>query len=157
MAPKILVAMDDSENAMRAVTHVARTFSRDVAVTLFSVLPDTATLCDLNSPELTPLFRSQQASFCQLEDKKRMLVTEACEKARQTLIEAGFPPDRVEVRTEPRKKGVARDIAALAALEGFELIVLGKHGMTGIKDFFMGSVPQKVTQLAKDTSVLIAS
>ncbi|MGD9017247.1 MAG: universal stress protein, partial [Desulfobacterales bacterium] len=60
MSQKILIAMDDSENAMRAVTQVANTFSKDTLVTLFSVLPDTATLCDMNSPELTPLFRSQQ-------------------------------------------------------------------------------------------------
>lgn len=156
MSQKIMIAIDDSENAMRAVSQVAKTFSKDTRITLFSVLPDTATLCDMNSPELTPLFKSQQASFCQLEDKKRSLVTEACNTARQMLIDAGFPEHHIEIRTGVKKKGVARDIV-IAAEGSFDLIVLGKHGLSSIRDFFMGSVSQKVLQLAKGTSVLIVS
>ena len=38
MGQKILIAFDDSENALRAVQYVARTFSPDNHVTLFSVL-----------------------------------------------------------------------------------------------------------------------
>ena len=155
MSQKILIAMDVSENAMRAVTQVANTFSKDTLVTLFSVLPDTATLCDMNSPELTPLFRSQQASFCQLEDKKRTLVNDALDKAKTTLIDAGFPETHIDIRMEVKKKGVARDIIH-AAESGYDLVVLGKHGLSSIKDFFMGSVSQKVIQLAKNISIMVA-
>ncbi|MFZ7126008.1 MAG: universal stress protein [Desulfobacterales bacterium] len=156
MPQKIIIAVDDSENAMRAVRQVAETFGKDTRITIFSVLPDTAMLCDMNSPELTPLFRSQQSSFCQLEDKKRALVTEACRNAKQILVGAGFPESQVEIHTEVKKKGVARDIVHLAE-SGYDLIVIGKRGHTGIKEFFMGSVPQKVLQLAKDTSVLVVN
>ena len=71
MAKKILIAMDDSDNAARAVELVAKSFATDNTVVLFSVLLDTAALCKMNSPELSPLFRSQQSNFCALEDKKR--------------------------------------------------------------------------------------
>ena len=80
--------MDDSENALRAVSYVSTHFRPDAAVTLFSVIADTAGLCDMNSPELTPFFKSQQSSFCQLEDQKRGLVKAACERARAMLVEA---------------------------------------------------------------------
>ncbi|MDF1593640.1 MAG: hypothetical protein P1P89_19200 [Desulfobacterales bacterium] len=72
MGRKILVAFDDSKNAMRAVQFVAESFSPDNNVTLLSVLQNTAALCEMNSPELTPYFVSQQDSFCVLEDKKKV-------------------------------------------------------------------------------------
>ena len=56
--PKVLVALDDSENAARAVEYVSKNFSPDHEVTLFSVIPDTQMLCNMNSPELTPYFLS---------------------------------------------------------------------------------------------------
>jgi len=41
MSKNILIAFDDSENAQRAVTAVAETFSRASRITLFSVAMDT--------------------------------------------------------------------------------------------------------------------
>jgi hypothetical protein len=64
--PKVLVALDDSENAARAVEYVSKNFSADHEVTLFSVIPDTQMLCNINSPELTPYFWSQRNVFCSL-------------------------------------------------------------------------------------------
>ncbi|MGD8241306.1 MAG: universal stress protein [Desulfobacterales bacterium] len=156
MAEKIMIAMDDSENALRAVSYVATHFRADNAVTLFSVVADTAGLCDMNSPELTPLFKAQQSSFCQLEDKKRNLVQEACLRAKAILVEAGWDKDLIQIRTEVKRKGVAHDIVR-EAKQGFNLIVLGKHGLAGIRDFFLGSTSQKVIQLAKETSVLVVN
>ena len=156
MAEKIMIAMDDSENAIRAVSYVATHFRPDDAVTLFSVVADTAGLCDMNSPELTPLFKSQQSSFCQLEDKKRTLVQEACLRAKAMLVEAGWDEGLIQIRTEVKRKSVAHDIVREADL-GFSLIVLGKRGVTGIRDFFLGSTSQKVIQLAKETSVLVVN
>ena len=71
MAKKLLLAIDDSENAIRAVEFVANTFTTDSRITLFNVVQDTATMCEMNSPELTPYFTSQQSSFCLLEEKKK--------------------------------------------------------------------------------------
>jgi len=156
MAQKILIALDDSENALRAVDYVAGNFQNHTAITLFSVLSDTASLCDMNSPELTPLFKSQQSSFCQLEDKKRSLVSAACEKAKQTLKEAGWDPAYITIKVAPKRKGVARDIVQEAS-QGYDLVVIGKHGVSGIREFFLGSISQKVLQLAKDISVLIVN
>ena len=156
MAQKILIALDDSENALRAVTYVAASFQNHASVTLFSVVSDTASLCDMNSPELTPLFKSQQSSFCQLEDKKRSLINAACDKGKKILCDAGWDPAYITTKAEPKRKGIARDIIQ-EALQGYDLIVIGKHGVSGIRDFFLGSISQKVLQLAKEISVLIVN
>lgn len=155
MAQKILVAMDDSDNAQRAVELVAKSFSTDNHVTLLNIMLDTAALCQMDSPALTPLFKTQQANFCALEDKKRELVTEAAQRAKAVLLEAGFAEDHITIKIENKIKGVARDILA-EAHKGYDLIVMGRRGLSGIQEFFLGSTSQKVFTGAKDISVLIA-
>ena len=156
MAQKILVAMDDSNNAFRSVEMVAKYFSTDNTVVLFNVILDTEALCNMESPELTPLFRSQQTSFCALEDKKRELVTNAMNRARKLLVSSGFSEKNIEIKIENKNKGVARDILAEAE-KGYDLIVIGRRGLSGLKEFFLGSVSQKVFSGAKDISVLLAN
>lgn len=156
MAQKILIAIDDSDNALRSVELAAKTFSTDNTVVLFNVMLDTAALCNMESPELIPLFKAQQSSFCTLEDKKRELVTSAMKRAKELLLAAGFNENNVQIKVENKNKGVARDILA-EAQNGYDMIVMGRHGMSGIKDFFLGGISQKVFNGAKDISVLIAN
>lgn len=156
MENKLLVAFDDSENAMRAVEYIAKYFATDSKITLFNIAQDTAALCDMNSPELTPYFKSQQSSFCTLEEKKKSLVDSALQKARKKLISAGFEEKNITIKAETKKKGVARDIVK-EAQSGYDTIVLGRRGQSGIKDFLLGSVSQKVFHLVKDKSVLVVN
>lgn len=156
MAKNILIAIDDSENAIRAVEFVANTFTTDNPVTLFNVVQDTATMCEMNSPELTPYFTSQQNSFCQLEEKKKALVSNALQQSKSILIDAGFEEKNIAVRAELKKNGIARDIINEAQSD-YDIIVMGKRGVSGIKDFLLGSISQKVFSLAKDISVLFVN
>ncbi|MBI5894787.1 MAG: universal stress protein, partial [Desulfobacterales bacterium] len=71
-------------------------------------------------------------------------------------IEAGFPADGVTIKIEDKKRGVARDILAEAE-KGYDLIVIGRRGLSAVKDFFLGSTAQKVFNGAKDISVLIVN
>jgi nucleotide-binding universal stress UspA family protein len=156
MSQKILIAFDDSENALRAVEYVARFMAKDCRVTLFSVVPDTAALCEMNSPELTPYFKSQQDSFCILEGKKRELLTAAQARAKALLLEHGFAEEGVEIKSEPKKSGIARDIIT-EAQTGYDLVVVGRRGLSGIKEFFLGSISQKILNAAQDKSILIVN
>jgi len=156
MTQKILISIDDSENALRAVEFVANSFSKDNKVTLLNVMLDTAALCDMDSPELTPLFKAQQTSFCTLEDKKRELVNSAVKKAKEILTAAGFAKENITTKVENKKRGVARDILD-ESKKGYDLIVIGRLGVSGFKDFFLGSVSNKVFNGAKDISVLIVN
>ncbi|MBR9981718.1 MAG: universal stress protein [Desulfatitalea sp.] len=156
MAKKILIPIDDSENALRAVAFVSSSFARDNQVTLLNVMIDTATLCNMESPELIPLFKVQQATFCALEDKKRELVKDAMQQAKEALMAAGFSADNISIKIQDKQSGVARDILNEAE-KGYDLIVIGRRGMSGIKEFFMGSISQKVLNGAKDISVLIVT
>lgn len=155
MAKKILIAFDESENSMRAVDFIGTNFAADCSVTLFNVLLDTEAMCAMESPELTPYFKAEQSAFCSLEDKKKELVSQAMQKARRDLVNCGFNTDRVETKTVVREKGVARDIIKEIQNGGYDLVVLGREGLSGVKEFFLGSVPQKIIQGAKNVSVLL--
>lgn len=153
---KILIPMDDSQNARRAAEFVAKSFTPENKVTLFNVMLDTAALCDMDSPELIPLFRSQQSSFCTLEDKKRELVTQALDQAKEVLVSAGYPPENVTIKVENKKHGVARDILHEAE-NGYDVIAMGRRGLSSIQEFFVGSTSNKVIHAAKNISVLIVN
>jgi nucleotide-binding universal stress UspA family protein len=154
MEKKILVAFDDSENAMRAVEFIATSFMKEMKITLFSVIPDTIAICDMNSPSLTPYFISKQAEFCALEDQKKELVNGAMEKAKDLLLSAGFDENNIIIKAQTKIKGIVRDIID-EANKGYDVIVLGRRGLSGIREFLLGSVSQKVIHLAKDISIIV--
>lgn len=154
MGKKILVAFDDSDNSMRAVEFIAQSFTHDHEITLYSVLPDTAAICEMHSPELTPYFLSQRDAFCSIEDAKKDLVEGAIKRAEEFLRGAGFEKENITVKVETQKKGIARDIIN-EVTSGYDVVVLGRRGLSGIKEFLLGSISQKVLHLAKNVSVLI--
>lgn len=154
MPQNILIAFDDSENALRAVEMVAKQFRNDNSVTLFNVAMDTAALCKMNSPELTPYFKSQQTNFCMLEDKKKNLVGEALAKAKDILKAAGFSDELIQIKVQGQKSSIAKDILDEAE-SGYDLVILGRNGKSGVKEFFLGSTPLKVFNHSKDISVLV--
>ena len=156
MNSNILIAFDDSENAMRAVAFVAKNFNASARVTLLSIIPDTAALCGMNSPELIPYFKTHQTSFCALEDKKKELIQKALDRARATLVDAGFSEADIRIRINTGKHGVARDITE-EAQSGYDILVMGRRGLSAVKDFFLGSVSQKVFGLARDISIVIVN
>lgn len=154
MSKKILIALDDSENAQRAVNAVAETFAKDSLITLFSVAMDTEALCKMNSPALIPYFKSQQSAFCAMADKSKELVETAIQEAKKTLINKGFEEDHISTKHENLKEGVAGDIIHEAE-DGYDIVVIGRGGSSGIRDFFFGSTSQKVLNAARDVSVFI--
>ena len=156
MEKRILVAMDESANALRAVRFVAQSFTPDHKIILFHVILDTPAVCNMNSPELTPLFLQQQINFCSIEEKKKELVSQAMAEAKMLLTQAGFPEKNISERMEQRKKGIARDIIAEAS-RGYNAVVMGRRGLSGVAEFFIGSVSQKVLHGTKDLSVILVS
>ena len=154
MGQKILVAFDDSENAMRAVDYIASSFSKDHEITLLSIIPDTAAICDMDSPSLIPYFLERQASFCVLEDQKRELVNEALHKAKEVLVKAGFDEKNITTKIQTKDKGVVRDIVN-EANTGYDTIVVGRKGHSGVKEFILGNVSQKILHLASDVSLIV--
>jgi len=155
MPIRILLAMDDSESALRAVNLVADSFHSGSRVTLFNVGVDTAARFQRDSPAISPHFKARQDRITALEEKRQGQVAAAMARARDRLRRAGFDTERVEIRVAPQKLGVARDILA-EARTGYDLVVMGRRGPASVKGFFQDSVSARVFTYAKDVAVLIA-
>lgn len=155
MPRKILIALDESKNSMKAVNYVAKGMQPTGMVTLFSVIPNPAAACGLDSPSLTPLFKENRQTFCAIEDTKKDHVKRFMEKAKQVLVEAGFPSKNVTIKIRKKKVGIARDILKEAEQGKYTTLVVGRRGLTGIKQFMFGSISNKLVQLAKKVSVIV--
>jgi nucleotide-binding universal stress UspA family protein len=155
MARKILLAVDESKNSLKAVDYVAKNMQPTASVTLFSVVPDPTAACGLDSPSLTPLFNKNRKTFCSMEDTKKSSVKAFMEKAKQVLVQGGFPSKNVGIKVRKKKVGIARDILKEAQQGKYDTLVIGRRGLSGIRQFLFGSISNKVVQLAKKVSVIV--
>jgi nucleotide-binding universal stress UspA family protein len=155
MARKILIAVDESKNSMKAVDYVAQGMQPTGMVTLFSVIPSPSAACGLDSPSLTPLFKENAQTFCAMEDTKKDHVKKFMEKAKQALVKAGFPSKNVTIKIRKKKVGIARDILKEAEQGQYTTLVVGRRGLSGIKQFMFGSISNKLVQRAQNVSVIV--
>lgn len=155
MACKILVAIDESKSSLKAIRYVAETMKCEVEITLLSILPDAIGACGLEGPSLIPLFKENRKAFCSIEDAKRENVQTFINQAKEALIMAGFSPENVKLKIRKKEKGIAQDIMKEARDGGYDSIVVGRRGLSGLKEFFMGSVSNKVVHSAGDMAVIV--
>jgi len=155
MAQKILLAVDNSKNALKAVRYVAKTVNTDAAVTLLNILPDPAVACGMDTPSLTPVFKQNREIFCSIEDTKKQVMQLFMEDAKKILVKAGFSSKNVATKIRKKRSGIARDILKEAQRGKYHTIVIGRRGLTGIKKFMFGSVSNKVVKYADMASVVV--
>jgi len=155
MAQNILIAIDESDNSMRAVNYVAKIVQPEDTITLFSVLPSPTGACELNDPSLITIFDKNKATFCAIEDRKEESIKEFMKKAKKILVDANAGADNIIINITKEKISIVKDILKESHKNKYDNIVMGRRGLSGIKEFFLGSVSQKVVQFAKDTAVTI--
>lgn len=157
MPKKLLVAMDDSENSLRSVDFIIENFSQSAdRIVLFSVLPDPVVMFEMSGPELTSYFSTQQELLRTLQQERKKQLQAVLDRAKGALVTAGFVAENIAVKLEVKKIGVAQDIVEEAS-HGYDMILMGRRGLSGLKEFFLGSVSQKVVHLAKDITVVIVN
>jgi nucleotide-binding universal stress UspA family protein len=155
MTQKILVALDDSANAMRAVEQIAGTYSPENQITLYSALPEVDFRCimDLNSLNREQL--ELHYSLCDdMQIQKKHQVELALKRAKNLLLQSGFAEKNITIKIDRGSSDIARDIVNESD-SGHDIIVMGRRGRSALKEFILGSISQKVLHSVKDKSVLI--
>lgn len=150
---KILVAIDGSDQSLDAVRYLSRgILSSDREVTLFHVQRriDEA----FWEVGLGKAYAQRLAHIAAWETQQEKAVKEFLDAARQILLDAGFPPKKVHMNIHPVKTGVARDLIQ-ESTKGYCAVVVGRRGLSKVKDIVLGSIAYKLIEKIQDTPVWV--
>jgi nucleotide-binding universal stress UspA family protein len=146
----ILVAVDRSKEAMRAVDHAGFTLAQtDQPVTLFYSRRSLAGFIPRQVVEEAPdLERIWQ-------DRAGKAIAPVMETARQILLDAGVAESRITVRVAEGTRSAAGDIIKTAQQLHCGTIIMGRRGSSGQSVFNMGSVSRKVIEGSDDAAIWV--
>lgn len=144
MIKKILVALDGSEPAGRALDlalDMAEKYSADIL--LLSVVQPVIMPPVRYSPATAPSFPTPAAGSHSrnLKDYHKRVLAEALTKAKKAKR-------KLKVSTKLAEGRPSDKIIETAKEEEIDIIVMGSRGLGGIKQFFLGSVSDRVADEA---------
>lgn len=156
---KILVAIDESENALKAVDFSGRLFSGmgDVQITLFHILPDfpPAFWDDghiLNAAEKA----ARQEVIGKWQSNQQLKLEPIFKKATERLENSGFNKNQITTKSVVETLDVVADcILEEARTGGYQMLVMGRHGYSKTKRLIMGSVTNAVISHGSGLAVCI--
>ena len=157
---KVLIAIDDSPNAMKAVEYVARQFAetKDVQIGIVHVLPN-----------LPAIFWDEGHILSVEEKKERQNVVDKWLTSRKARIEPmfknavekltgkGISAHQIQTKSISDSTDVADSILEEAKDSGYQTIVLGRHNGTQGKGkrFFMGTIANKIITQGSGMAITI--
>ncbi len=153
---KMLIAIDDSEYAIKVVNYVASAVKPTVNITLFCVLPTMSSNLEKMEKDIgQPFFSEKVIELRWLVDEEKKKTESRIEECQTILRNAGFSDDTVKVKMKNKVVGVARDIIAEAGKEKYDTVVVGRRGLSATVSFVLGSVSNKIVQNIKNCTVWI--
>ncbi len=143
----ILIAVDESENARRAVSYVGQLLA---GIRGFKVL----ILHVIRQPEedYFPTSAEKEKWLGQY----KLTVDAMLKNYRKILIGEGFEPEDVSVRSTLRYcPSLAECILTERNQTKFSTIVVGRQGLSRSEEFLFGSVSSKIVNHARDCTVWV--
>ena len=143
----ILIAVDESQNARRAVAYVGRLLGGTAGfkVTILHVIRE---------PEDD--YFSKEADKHLWYDEYRRRADRMLEDYRNILIDAGFDPENVSTRSTVRYcPSMAECILAETDNTEYSTLVVGRTGLSHKEEFLFGSVSGKIVRTAKNCTVWV--
>ncbi|MGW8209328.1 MAG: universal stress protein, partial [Syntrophobacteria bacterium] len=132
---RVLIAVDSSENALRAVDHTGFMLSgTDCPVTIFHTMRHLRRFVPQEvldeAPELEELWKT----------KAGQEIEPFMTKAKEMLVKAGVSESQISKKVVDGSRSAASDILEEARNNEYGTIVMGRRGISGVQEFFMGSV-----------------
>ena len=146
----VLVCMDSSENALRAVDHTGFMLSgTDSSVILFHTKRHLRRFLPKEvleeAPELEELWKHAAGEQ----------IAPVMKKANEILLKAGLKENQISTKIVDGSRSAADDILKAAKRYDCGTIVMGRRGLTGVKELIMGSVTRKVLEDLNEKAVWI--
>ena len=141
---RILVSVDGSEHALNAVRYTADTvLAGRVKVVLFYIM--TKVPESFFDVQKEPAYHYRIADISEWEIQHENMIREFMSQACETLYAAGIPQQSVSVAVRERQVGIAQDII-VESQKGYDTVVVGRRGLSELKDFVLGSIANKLVE-----------
>jgi nucleotide-binding universal stress UspA family protein len=146
----VIMAVDPSENALRAVDHAGFMLSGTAGeVTLFHSKRHLRRFVPLEILEAAPGINELWLQ------KAQQSIDPYLDKARSILLRNGLSPSQIQIKVVDGSRSPADDILDEARSGGYGTLVMGRRGLSMMREFFMGSVSSKVLQAGAGMAVVI--
>jgi nucleotide-binding universal stress UspA family protein len=151
---RLLVLLDASERSLKTVDYIrlVQPF-KEMRIVLFHVftgVPDE--FWDLQNQTYATHATKELKDW---EERKKYEIAVFMEKARETLVAAGFNQADIEINIRQRTRGIARDILDEAG-RGYTAVVMRRRGVGGLDGITLGSVSEKLISAMTFLPVMIA-
>jgi nucleotide-binding universal stress UspA family protein len=146
---KFLLAVDNSENAIRAVDYIARVLGGfDFKITLFHAIRGAQS----THSGIAHLFFPKES----LEDAEAGVMT-AFDNAKRHLEDAGITSGQISTKLVSGVPSRAEAIIREAREGDYGTIVLGRRGLSKVQAFLLGRVSNKVISIIRRRAVWIVT
>jgi nucleotide-binding universal stress UspA family protein len=152
---KLLVALDCSPLSMRAASYAAEIVPHlpDAQVILFTVL--TGVPSSEKKPDDTVKLETRQSQGDEDHLQEQNEVEKVLTQAAQMFAEQQLPAERLTVLAKPLRRGIAQDIADEARAFGCDTVVVGRRGLSKMKQMVLGSVSRDLIQKSEGLAVWV--
>ena len=146
----VLVCVDNSENALRAVEHAGFMLSgTDCRITIFHTMRHLRRFVPMQvleeAEDLEKLWRNRAGKE----------IAPYIKKAKEILLKAGLNEEQITTKVTEGSRSAADDILKEAQDNNHGTIVMGRRGLSAVKEFFMGSVTTSVLNRAVSLAIWI--
>lgn len=160
MLHNVLIAVDGSSNSLRAVKYAGRVFASNVEarLVLFHMLPAISRMnLDKKTIKIIDARKAERDDLAGLywrtEDENK--ISKFFVEATDELVQAGVQPEQIKSKFSVKKGEIADAILEEVGLGHYETLVLGRRGLSRVREFFMGSISTKVVREARGCAVCV--
>ena len=148
---KIMIAVDDSVHSKNAVYYASRisVWVKNMNYVLFHVQP-------MLSQYLEDEARKDFKSLNQLNRIKAKNIEashQLLEQYKSQMVQTGIEESQIQIVTHPANLGIAKDILEYALKGQYDALVLGRRGISGLIEYYMGSVSSNIVQNSRVTPI----
>jgi nucleotide-binding universal stress UspA family protein len=142
MEKKVLIAVDDSRHSENAVRYAADLHGTvpQLSHVIIHIEP-TISQYLLDEARTKPGARAQ---LDRLMRKSHDAARELLEKQKALMVSLGVAETDIKTISLPRKFGVAKDILEYGTALLYDAIILGRRGLSGLAETFIGSVSNNI-------------
>lgn len=155
---KMLIAIDDSPNAFRAVEYVAQQFAGtgDLEIELVHVLPNLPAIFWDEGHILSTEEKQDRKKVVDkwLSDRKARMEP-VFKKTIDALTSKGISPRLITTKSLSDSTDVAESILEEARVGGYQTIVVARRSISPGKHMFMGSVTNKIVSQGSGVAITI--